>query len=167
VSGGEPVFPDPLGVREVVRPGATAHKAGLDVVRRLQALEQGALGRPGPGVVDGSVPVASAAAQGRAVWTANPLHAVQTFNGGGTISATAGELVVITAAGTLTLPAAAIGLRLQIHNYHSASITVQRAGSDTLTTASATGTTSQTLATKNMAIVTCVTAGVWAWQDDS
>jgi hypothetical protein len=68
VSGGEPVFPDPLGVREVVRPGATAHKAGLDVVRRLQALEQGALGRPGPGVVDGSVPVAVAAAQGRAEW---------------------------------------------------------------------------------------------------
>jgi len=41
----EPQFPDPLATREIVRPGGQAHKAGLDIPRRIAALEQGAIGR--------------------------------------------------------------------------------------------------------------------------
>ena len=68
MSGSAPQFPDPLGFREVDRPGATAHKAGMDLVRRVAALEQGALGRPGPGVADGSVPTANASQAGGVAW---------------------------------------------------------------------------------------------------
>jgi len=68
VSGSAPQFPDPLGVREVVRPGATAHKAGLDLVRRVAALEQGALGRPGPGVPNGSGIISDTTQTGGARW---------------------------------------------------------------------------------------------------
>lgn len=46
-----PQFPDPLGLREVQRPGATAHKAGADPQRRLDALEQGAAYRAGGGAL--------------------------------------------------------------------------------------------------------------------
>jgi hypothetical protein len=63
-----PQFPDPLNRRELVNPGATAHKAGLSLEDRVKALEQGALGRPGPGVVAGSVPVADTAATGNTRW---------------------------------------------------------------------------------------------------
>jgi hypothetical protein len=63
-----PQFPDPMGRRELVNPGATAHKAGLSLEDRVKALEQGAAGRPGPGVVDGSVLTADAAATGRSKW---------------------------------------------------------------------------------------------------
>jgi hypothetical protein len=45
MSGSAPQFPDPLGFREVERPGATAHKAGRDLIRRVDALEQGAASR--------------------------------------------------------------------------------------------------------------------------
>ena len=65
-----PQFPDVLGVREPVRPGATVHKAGLSVEQQVQALTQGALSIPGPGVTDGSVPVADTASRGRAKWLA-------------------------------------------------------------------------------------------------
>jgi hypothetical protein len=65
----QPQFPDPMGRRELVNPGATAHKAGLSLEDRVKALEQGAAGRPGPGVVDGSLLVADAASTGRAKWS--------------------------------------------------------------------------------------------------
>jgi len=65
-----PKFPDPLGVREIVQPGATSHKAGMDMPRRIDAVERGALSAPGPGVTDGSVPMALASAQGNATWSA-------------------------------------------------------------------------------------------------
>lgn len=63
-----PQFPDPLGVREAVRPGATVHKAGLSVEQQVQALTQGALSIPGPGVTDGSIPIADTASRGRTKW---------------------------------------------------------------------------------------------------
>lgn len=65
-----PKFPDPLGVREIVQPGATSHKAGMDIPRRVDAIERGALSAPGPGVTDGSVPMALSSAQGNATWSA-------------------------------------------------------------------------------------------------
>lgn len=40
-----PQFPDPAGRREVLEPGATAHKAGASEGNRLKALEQGAASR--------------------------------------------------------------------------------------------------------------------------
>lgn len=41
----KPQFPDPAGRREVLEPGATAHKAGASLEGRLRALEQGAAPR--------------------------------------------------------------------------------------------------------------------------
>lgn len=57
-----------MGVREVIRPGSTAHKAGPDALRRLQNLEQGAAGRPGPGVANGSVLTSDITQPGGARW---------------------------------------------------------------------------------------------------
>jgi hypothetical protein len=68
MSGSAPQFPDPLGSREVYRPGAVAHKAGRDVVRRVESLEIGALGIPGPGVTNGSLPYADDTAHGNTTW---------------------------------------------------------------------------------------------------
>lgn len=65
---GSPQFPDPLGAREVYRPGATQHKAGPDLPRKVLALEQGALGRPGPGVANGSVPTSVSSQTGGVEW---------------------------------------------------------------------------------------------------
>lgn len=68
---GAPQFPTPGWVgAQPLRPGASAHKAGLSLEQRIAALENGAASRPGPGVVDGSVPVADAAAQGGLTWDA-------------------------------------------------------------------------------------------------
>ena len=41
----KPQFPDPAARREVLEPGATAHKAGASEGNRLKALEQGAASR--------------------------------------------------------------------------------------------------------------------------
>lgn len=65
-----PQFPDPLGMREVVRPGATASKAGPDMLQRVAALEQGALGRPGPEIANGSVITSDTSQTGGVGWTA-------------------------------------------------------------------------------------------------
>lgn len=73
---GAPQFPDPMGVREVVRPGATAHKAGMDSLRRIQALEQGAAGRPGPGVSNGSVLTSDTSQTGGNRWS-SPVQAAK------------------------------------------------------------------------------------------
>jgi hypothetical protein len=78
---GAPQFPDPLGIREVYRPGATAHKAGMDTARRLDALENGASGRPGPSVVDGSSKVADVAAHGGETWIAPTYHMLDIATG--------------------------------------------------------------------------------------
>lgn len=64
-----PQFPDPMGVREVVRPGATAHKSGADSLRRIQNLEQGAAARPGPGVTSGSVLTSDTTQTGGVKWS--------------------------------------------------------------------------------------------------
>jgi hypothetical protein len=66
---GAPQFPTPdwYGAQPL-RPGGSAHKAGLSLEQRIEALERGALGRPGPGVTDGSIVVADSTAQGNAVW---------------------------------------------------------------------------------------------------
>jgi hypothetical protein len=86
MSGSAPQFPDPLGVREVVRPGATAHKAGLDLVRRVAALEQGALGRPGPGVAAGSTVISDTTQAGGVGWKQPPPLLVA--NASGSLAAT-------------------------------------------------------------------------------
>lgn len=79
---GGPQFPDVLGVREAVRPGATTHKAGLSVEQRLQALEQGALGRPGPGVTAGSLVFSDSTRHGGVIWRPGlPIGCVQAFAG--------------------------------------------------------------------------------------
>jgi hypothetical protein len=65
----QPQFPDPLGRRELLSPGATAHKAGLSLEDRVKALEQGALGRPGPGVTTGSVPTSDTTQTGGVKWS--------------------------------------------------------------------------------------------------
>ena len=66
---GAPQFPTPdwYGAQPL-RPGGAAHKAGPTMEQRLEALERGEMGRPGPGVVDGCVVTSSAAAQGGAKW---------------------------------------------------------------------------------------------------
>jgi hypothetical protein len=66
---GAPQFPTPgwYGAQPL-RPGGSTHKAGLSLEQRIEALERGALGRPGPGVSDGSVPVADDAARGGAAF---------------------------------------------------------------------------------------------------
>lgn len=67
-----PQFPDRLGSREVVRPGATASKAGPDMLQRVAALEQGALARPGPDVVNGSVITSDTGSTGGITWKQGP-----------------------------------------------------------------------------------------------
>jgi hypothetical protein len=64
----KPVFPDPIGRRELLNPGAVAHKAGLSLEERVKALEQAALSRPGPGITEGSVPVTDFAGVGNVQW---------------------------------------------------------------------------------------------------
>jgi hypothetical protein len=66
---GAPQFPTPdwYGAQPL-RPGGSAHKAGLSLEQRIEALERGALGRPGPGVSDGWISEASTASQGGAAW---------------------------------------------------------------------------------------------------
>lgn len=67
---GAPQFPTPGWVgAQPLRPGASAHKAGLSLEQRIAALENGAASRPGPGVVDGSIPIADATAQGGLTWS--------------------------------------------------------------------------------------------------
>jgi hypothetical protein len=63
-----PQFPDPLGRRELNVPGATAHKAGLTLEDRVKALEQGAAGRPGPDVSNGSVITSDTTQTGGVGW---------------------------------------------------------------------------------------------------
>lgn len=66
---GAPQFPIPSYVgAQPLRPGGAAHKAGLSLEQRIEALERGALGRPGPGVVDGCTITSDIASQGRAKW---------------------------------------------------------------------------------------------------
>jgi hypothetical protein len=52
---GEPHFPDLLGRRELLRPGATQHKAGPTIEERIAALERGAISRPPKGTANGCV----------------------------------------------------------------------------------------------------------------
>lgn len=103
---GGPQFPDVLGLREAVRPGATTHKAGLSVEQRLQALEQGAMGVPGPGVVDGSIPAALASAHGNVTWTerTTPYYAAMyaANSGAPTHTSSGGWQKVGSGGGTLT-----------------------------------------------------------------
>lgn len=66
-----PQFPDQLGMREVVRPGATASKAGPDMLQRVAALEQGALGRPGPEIANGCTITSDTTQTGGVKWEAN------------------------------------------------------------------------------------------------
>lgn len=65
-----PQFPDHFGMREVVRPGATASKAGPDMLQRVAALEQGALGRPGPEIANGCVITSDTLQTGGVKWRA-------------------------------------------------------------------------------------------------
>jgi hypothetical protein len=67
-----PQFPDPLGRRELNVPGATAHKAGLTLEDRVKALEQGAAGRPGPDVSNGSVITSDTTQTGGVKWAKSP-----------------------------------------------------------------------------------------------
>ncbi len=63
-----PQFPDHFGMREVVRPGATASKAGPDMLQRVAALEQGALGRPGPEIANGCTITSDMSQPGGVAW---------------------------------------------------------------------------------------------------
>lgn len=65
-----PQFPhDPLGLRKPLQPGALTHVAGLTLEERIAELERGALGRPGPGVSDGSVITSDTSQTGGVAWT--------------------------------------------------------------------------------------------------
>lgn len=75
---GAPQFPDPIGLREVYRPGATQHKAGPDLPRKVLALEQAALSRPGPGVANGSTITSDTSQTGGVTWS--PPAAVYVYN---------------------------------------------------------------------------------------
>lgn len=77
----QPQFPDPLGRRELNRPGATSHKAGLALEERVKALEAGAAGRPGPGVSNGSVITSDTTQTGGVKWQAKPTYIAPTFSG--------------------------------------------------------------------------------------
>jgi hypothetical protein len=74
----QPQFPDPTGARELLRPGATAHKAGLSIEERVKALEMGAAGRPGPGVSNGSVITSDTTQTGGVKWQRPPAASIYT-----------------------------------------------------------------------------------------
>lgn len=72
---GAPQFPIPSWVgAQPLRPGGAAHKAGPTLEQRIEALERGALGRPGPGVVDGCTITSDIASQGGAKWGVRARH---------------------------------------------------------------------------------------------
>lgn len=76
-----PQFPDPLGMREVVRPGATASKAGPDMLQRVAALEQGALGRPGPEIANGCTITSDTSQTGGVKWKPGPFEVISERSG--------------------------------------------------------------------------------------
>lgn len=92
-----PQFPDPLGRRELNRPGATAHKAGLALEERVKALELGAAGRPGPGVSNGSVITSDTTQTGGVKWQ-SPARDVMVMQGGGFNTAGAAASVYVLVA---------------------------------------------------------------------
>lgn len=58
----KPFFPDPLGLREALTPGATAHKLSGSLEQRVAALEQGAANRNRPILFYASMYVANSGA---------------------------------------------------------------------------------------------------------
>jgi hypothetical protein len=66
---GEPHFPDLLGRRELLRPGATQHKAGPTIEERIAALERGAISRPPKGTANGCVNTSDNAQTSGVAWT--------------------------------------------------------------------------------------------------
>jgi hypothetical protein len=63
-----PQFPDPLGLREALQPGATAHRLSGTIEQRLAALEQAALARPPAGTPNGSGMFSDTAQPGGVGW---------------------------------------------------------------------------------------------------
>lgn len=59
---------DPLGIRQPLEPGALQHVAGLSLEQRVAELERGALGRPGPGVSNGSFITSDTTQTGGVKW---------------------------------------------------------------------------------------------------
>lgn len=98
---GAPQFPDRLGIRRPLEPGALASLAGPSLEERIANLERGALGRPGPGVSDGSVITSDTSQVGGVKWGARSrrtLAAQACAFVGGSLTTTA---QVITDAGVL------------------------------------------------------------------
>lgn len=92
-----PQFPDQLGMREVVRPGATASKAGPDMLQRVAALEQGALGRPGPEIANGCTITSDTSQTGGVKWKPGSGElACSMRNSSGTCAATANWIAITT-----------------------------------------------------------------------
>lgn len=96
-----PQFPDHFGMREVVRPGATASKAGPDMLQRVAALEQGALGRPGPEIANGSVITSDTSQTGGVDW--KPGLAVSNSGSGAHTTANTSTWVDLSSSPSLTV----------------------------------------------------------------
>lgn len=91
---GGPQFPDPFGIRQPLRPGATTHRAGLTLEQRIQALEQGALGRPGAVIANTAIPITNSAAFGRVNWIAyNPTVTVDARSTTGTATTVTEQVI--------------------------------------------------------------------------
>lgn len=86
-------------------------------------------------------------------------NGIQSFGTTASISTTAGRIVTFTgvAAQTLTLPAAAVGLDIDIYNIDATNaVTISRAGADTIK-----GITSFPLLPNQRVRMTCISAGLW------
>ena len=97
-----PQFPDHFGMREVVRPGATASKAGPDMLQRVAALEQGALGRPGPEIANGCVITSDITQVGGVKWQMG--IGTQAGYGALTTDSTAGDAISFAVTGDGVTP---------------------------------------------------------------
>lgn len=94
---------------------------------------------------------------------AAPEFGVQSFADSDTIDKEQGRTVVFTtgASKTLTLPAASIGLEFTVVNVSSNSVTIARAGSDTIVDGTATGATSVPLPAGAKLEISCYAAATW------